>query len=116
LLSGEYAGVVQTRSPSEAPKARVSFAVYGGPLSESHSIRMRSASSGGAKSALDRLGHQVAHQVTVGSPSFSRHLVGPASCVIVFWMSKCTQFVWPGLVQGGPSTAVNANLDGAAKG
>ena len=47
LLSGEYAGVIRTSRPTDAPKARVSCAAYGAPLSVSHSMGRGTAATPG---------------------------------------------------------------------
>jgi|GEM_PF-3154375 len=63
LDSGEYDGVLQTSKPHSAPKARVSCAVKGGPLSESHWILC--GVRGGVEPLLDALGHEVADVLPV---------------------------------------------------
>jgi len=51
----------------------------------------------------------VAYMVALGSGVWARPRLWPASCVMVFWMSKRTQPVWLGSLQGEPSTAVKMN-------
>jgi len=63
LDSGAYDGVLQTSKPHSAPKARVSCAVKGGPLSESHWILC--GVRGGVEPLLDALGHEVADVLPV---------------------------------------------------
>jgi hypothetical protein len=50
---------VQMSRPNFSPKSRVSSAVYGGPLSESHSTPCGVRSASGPEATLDGFSHEV---------------------------------------------------------